>query len=561
MTYDHRKYSPFPRIEKHDRRWPDRVIERAPVWCAVDLRDGNQALVKPMSVEQKLRMFGLLLEIGLKEIEVGFPSASQPDFDFVRTIVERKLIPDDVTIQVLTPARPALIERSFEALRGAPRAIMHLYNSTSTVQRERVFELDRAGICALAVEGARSVKECAARRPETAWTFQYSPESFTGTELDFAAEVVNAVIEVWGPERGQRVIVNLPATVEMSTPNVYADMIEWMCEHIRHREHLQVSLHTHNDRGCGVAAAELGLLAGADRIEGTLLGNGERTGNMDLVTAAMNLYAQGVDPELDLSDMRHIVETVEHCTEIETHPRHAYAGELVFTAFSGSHQDAIRKSLAKQRVDEPWQVAYLPIDPRDLGRRYEEVVRINSQSGKGGVLHVLERDFGITLPRWLQIDFSRVVQAESETRGGELTPAAIRELFERTYVASHRSAQLSDYRVHRSGDRVRVEASVGGSTLVGEGAGAVEALLAALAERHGIRGVIEAFDEFALESGTDARAMACVKLRVGDELGVGAAFAKDTTSGALQAVLNAIRWPLNARVESPPPLESPAQTH
>jgi 2-isopropylmalate synthase len=557
MTYDHRKYRPFPRIEKHDRRWPDRVIERAPTWCAVDLRDGNQALVKPMSVEQKLRMFGLLLEIGLKQIEVGFPSASQLDFDFVRTIIERGLIPEDVTIQVLTPARPALIERSFEALRGAPRAIMHLYNSTSTVQRERVFELDRAGICALAVEGARSIRECAARQPDTAWTFQYSPESFTGTELDFAAEIVNAVLEVWGPERGQRVIVNLPATVEMSTPNVYADMIEWMCDHVRHRQHVQISLHTHNDRGCGVAAAELGLLAGADRIEGTLLGNGERTGNMDLVTAALNLYSQGIDPELNLSDMRRIIETVEHCTEIETHPRHAYAGELVFTAFSGSHQDAIRKSLAKQRPDEPWQVAYLPIDPRDLGRRYEEVVRINSQSGKGGVLHVLERDFGITLPRWLQIDFSRVVQEESEARGGELTPVAIRELFERTYVANREQARLSDYRVHRNGKRVRVEADVGGSTLAGEGEGAVEALLDALAERHGIRGVIEAFDEFALESGTGAQAMACVKLRAGDEVGVGVAFAKDTTSGALQAVLNALGWPRSARATSSS-LTSPA---
>jgi 2-isopropylmalate synthase len=540
MSYDHRKYRPFPRIEKRDRRWPERVIERAPSWCAVDLRDGNQALVKPMTGEQKLRMFELLVAIGLKEIEVGFPSASQPDFDFVRTIIEQKLVPEDVTIQVLTPAREALIEESFESLRGARRAIMHLYNSTSKLQRERVFELDRAGIRALAVNGARAVKECAARQPETEWTFQYSPESFTGTELDFAAEVVNAVIDVWGPARGQAVIINLPATVEMSTPNVYADMIEWMCEHIEQREHLKVSLHTHNDRGCGVAAAELGLLAGADRIEGTLLGNGERTGNMDLVTAAMNLYSQGIDPALDLSDMRRIIETVEYCTEIETHPRHAYAGELVYTAFSGSHQDAIRKSLAKQRADEPWQVAYLPIDPRDLGRSYEEVVRINSQSGKGGVLHVLERDFGMTLPRWLQIEFSRVVQHASEAQGGEISPAAIRELFERTYVTAEQSARLSDYRLHRSGERVHVEAEVGGSTLAGEGRGAVEALLAAIANRYGIRGVVEAFDEFALESGTDAQAMACVRLRVGNERGVGVAFAKDTTSATLQAVLNAL---------------------
>jgi len=540
MTYDHRKYQAFPRIEKRDRRWPERVLERAPSWCAVDLRDGNQALVKPMNVDQKLRLFELLVDIGLKEIEVGFPSASQPDFDFVRTIIERKLIPADVTIQVLTPARDALIERSFESLRGAPRAIMHLYNSTSKVQRERVFELGPAQIRELAVNAARTIQACAARQPETEWTFQYSPESFTGTELEFAAEIVNAVVAVWAPERGQRVIVNLPATVEMSTPNVYADMIEWMIEHIEHRERLKVSLHTHNDRGCGVAAAELGLLAGADRIEGTLLGNGERTGNMDLVTAALNLYSRGVDPELDLSNMRRIVEVVEYCTEIPTHPRHAYAGELVYTAFSGSHQDAIRKSLAKQRADEPWQVAYLPIDPRDLGRSYEEVVRINSQSGKGGVLHVLERDFGMTLPRWLQIDFSRVVQKESEVNGGELGSRTIRELFERSYVTGGRGSRLADYRLHRSGSRVRLQAEVGGASLEGEGAGAVEALLEAIAGRYGIRGVIEAFDEVALESGTLAPAMACVKLRAEDEVRVGVAFAKDTTSAALQAVLNAL---------------------
>jgi 2-isopropylmalate synthase len=539
MTYDHRKYRPFPQIERSNRRWPDRRIERAPIWCAVDLRDGNQALVKPMTVNQKVWMFQLLRDIGFKQIEVGFPAASQPDFDFVRTLIESDLVPSDVTIQVLTQARADLIERTFDSLRGAPRAIVHLYNSTSTVQRERVFELDRAGIRKLAVQGAECVKAFAARVPETEWTFEYSPESFTGTELDFAAEVVNAVIGVWRPETGQKVIINLPATVEMSTPNVYADMIEWMCEHIAHREHVTVSLHTHNDRGCGVAAAELGLLAGADRVEGTLLGNGERTGNMDLVTCAMNLYSQGVDPQIDLSDMRRIVTTVEHCTEIDTHPRHAYAGELVYTAFSGSHQDAIRKTLAKQRDDEAWQVAYLPIDPRDLGRSYDQVVRINSQSGKGGVLHVLERDFGITLPRWLQIDFSKVVQRESEREGGELAPKAIRELFEREYVERQR-ARLSDYRLSRAGERVRVQADVGGALLEGEGQGAVEALLDALARKYQVKGTVECFDEFALESGTDAQAMACVKLRAGDKVGVGVSFAKDTTSATLQAVLNAL---------------------
>jgi 2-isopropylmalate synthase len=474
MSYDHRKYRPFAPIHRPDRRWPNRVIERAPAWCAVDLRDGNQALVKPMTVEQKKRMFALLVDVGFKEIEVGFPAASQPDFDFIRAIIEEGMVPEGVTIQVLTQAREDLIARSFESLVGARRATMHLYNSTSTVQRERVFGLDRDGIRDIAVNGARWVAEYAARMPDTQWTFEYSPESFTGTELDYAAEVVNAVIEVWRPERGQPVIINLPATVEMSTPNVYADMIEWMCDHIAQREHVQVSLHTHNDRGCAVAAAELGVLAGADRIEGTLLGNGERTGNMDLVTMAMNLYSQGIDPELDLSDMRRIIDTVEYCTEIETHPRHAYAGELVYTAFSGSHQDAIRKSLAKQRPDEPWQVAYLHIDPRDLGRRYEEVVRINSQSGKGGVLHVLERDFGITLPRWLQIAFSKVVQGEAERMGGEVQGAEVRRLFDAAYVGVPSGFELRDYDVRRVGARVHVQCDVGGVNIEGEGHGAVD---------------------------------------------------------------------------------------
>jgi 2-isopropylmalate synthase len=540
MAYDHRKYRPFKPIHKPGRRWPDRAIDRAPAWCAVDLRDGNQALVKPMSVAQKRRMFQLLVDVGFKEIEVGFPAAAQPEFDFVRVLIEEDLVPADVTIQVLTQAREELIARSFESLRGARRAIMHLYNSTSTLQRERVFGLDRDGVKSLAVQGARWVLERAAEQPETEWEFEYSPESFTGTELDFAAEVVNAVIDVWQPDRGQAVIINLPATVEMSTPNVYADMIEWMCEHIVHREHVRVSLHTHNDRGCGVAASELGLMAGADRIEGTLLGNGERTGNMDLVTMAMNLYSQGIDPELDLSDMRRIIDTVEYCTEIRTHPRHAYAGELVYTAFSGSHQDAIRKSLARQRQDEPWQVAYLPIDPRDLGRRYEEVVRINSQSGKGGVLHVLERDFDITLPRWLQIAFSRVVQQEAERTGAEMEGDAIRRLFDAAYVTAPATWRLGNYDIRRDRDRVRVELSVGGAVLAGTGNGAVEALVDAIARGRGVTGVVEAFDEYALGEGNEANAMACVRLRVGDAISVGVALAGDTTSATLQAVLTAL---------------------
>jgi 2-isopropylmalate synthase len=551
MSFDHRKYRPYPAPQRSQRRWPDRVISHAPDYCAVDLRDGNQALVKPMSVEQKTRLFELLCQLGFKEIEVGFPAASQPDFDFVRELIEQRLVPSDVTIQVLTQAREELIRRTFEAVKGARRANMHLYNSTSIVQRRDVFGLDRAGIRAIAVQGATWVKECAAAQPETVWEFQYSPESFTGTELDYAIEVVDAVNAVWQPQNGQAVVINLPATVEMSTPNVYADMIEHMCEHMAQRKHFRVSLHTHNDRGCGVAAAELAVLAGADRVEGTLLGNGERTGNMDLVTFAMNLYSQGIDPKLDLSRMREIIETVEYCTEIATHPRHAYAGELVFTAFSGSHQDAIRKCLAKQDADasRAWDVAYLPIDPRDLGRRYEEVIRINSQSGKGGVLHVLERDLGITLPRWLQIDFSRVVQSLAEQQGGEVSPTSIHALFESTYVDAPDAWRLSEYDVRNTEEGIRTQVTLGdGTRFSGLGRGMVAALAHALSTSLGVEIAVEAFDEMALDAGTDARAMACLRVAVtrtsapppgNPEQSVGVAFAEDTTSAVLKALLAA----------------------
>lgn len=540
MSFDHRKYAAYPTISLPDRQWPSRVITKAPDWCSVDLRDGNQALVKPMNPDQKAKLFVLLVDMGFKEIEVGFPAASQPDFDFVRKIITEGMVPDDVTIQVLCQCREDLIKRSFESLKGAKKAIVHIYNSTSTVQRERVFGLDRTAIKAIAIQGAQWVKECAARAPETQWQFQYSPESFTGTELEYAAEVVNAVVDVWQPEKGQKVVINLPATVEVSTPNVHADQIEWMCRNIKHRDKLRVSLHTHNDRGCGVAAAELGVMAGADRVEGTLLGNGERTGNMCLVTMGMNLYSQGIDPKVDFSDLRRIVDTVEYCTEIKTHPRHAYVGELVYTAFSGSHQDAIRKSLSKQKDSEPWQVAYLPIDPRDLGRRYEEVVRINSQSGKGGVLYVLERDFGITLPRWLQIEFSRVVQNHAEKTGGEVEGGAIRQLFDSSYVTVPQGWRIGNYDIKRSGDRVSVDAAIEGKSVKGEGGGAVEALMDAMQRVHGVIGQIEAFDEYALGTGTGASAMACVKLRVGDDVTVGVALAEDTTSATLQAVLSAV---------------------
>ena len=550
MAFDHRKYRPFAPVRKTDRRWPDQVLEKAPLWCAVDLRDGNQALVKPMNVDQKQRMFDLLVKLGFKEIEVGFPAASQPDFDFCRKLIEEERVPDDVTIQVLTQARPDLIARTYEALAGARRAIVHVYNSTSTVQRRDVFGLDRDGIKAIAVEGARAVQAHAEQYPDTEWSFQYSPESFTGTELDFAVEVIDAVNEVWRPQDGQRVIVNLPATVEMATPNVFADQIEWVIDHVRHREHFLLSVHTHNDRGCGVAAAELAVMAGADRVEGTLLGNGERTGNMDLVTMAMNLYSQGIDPELDLSGMAEVVETVEACTEIQTHPRHPYAGELVFCAFSGSHQDAIRKCLAKRGERDYWDVAYLPIDPSDVGRRYEEVVRINSQSGKGGVAYVLERDYGITLPRWLQIELSKTVQQAAEASGGEINSVEIHRLFEQHYLTQPEGWGLRSYDLHRKGDSVEAQVEYGSDTsmvpLRGHGQGAVEAVADGLQRRYDVRLKVEAYEEYALGEGTQANALACIRVRVDEKAVTAAALAEDTTSATLQALLSALGYALGA---------------
>jgi len=544
MAFDHRKYIPFKPVAKTDRRWPDQIIEKAPRWCAVDLRDGNQALVKPMTVAQKQRMFDLLVKVGFKEIEIGFPAASQPDFDFCRKLIEENRIPDDVQIQVLTQARPELIERTYKALEGAKKAIVHVYNSTSTVQREQVFGMDREGVKEIAVNGARVVKSIAEKYPDTEWAFQYSPESFTGTELEYAAEVIDAVNDVWRPDQGQPVVINLPATVEMSTPNVFADQIEWICDRVRYREHIAISVHTHNDRGCGVAAAELAVMAGADRVEGTLMGNGERTGNMDLVTMAMNLYSQGIDPTLDLSGIAEITDVVEACTEISTHPRHPYAGELVFTAFSGSHQDAIRKCLSKRSDGDLWSVAYLPIDPRDLGRRYEEVVRINSQSGKGGVAYVLERDYNISLPRWLQIEFSKVVQREAETNGGEIDSLTIHRLFENRYLKVSKAWELRSYDLHRDDNGVNATVSIGPESsptaISGHGLGAVEAVSAALETLFDVSIAVEAYDEFALSEGTRASAMACIRVTVNGEHCSAAALAEDTTSATLQALFSAV---------------------
>ncbi|MCK5875523.1 MAG: 2-isopropylmalate synthase [Alcanivoracaceae bacterium] len=552
MAFDHRKYRPYAPIAKRDRRWPDQVISHTPDWCAVDLRDGNQALVKPMSVAQKKKLFQLLVDIGFKEIEVGFPAASQTDFDFVRALIEENRIPDGVTVQVLTQAREDLIARSFESLKGAKSAVMHVYNSTSTVQRDQVFGLDRDGIKQIAVRGAEWVKHYAAQYPDTDWTFQYSPESFTGTEIDYAVEVIDAVNHVWQPQAGQKVVINLPATVEMSTPNVFADMVETVIDTMQQRQHVRISLHTHNDRGCAVAAAELGVMAGADRIEGTLLGNGERTGNMDLITMAMNLYSQGIDPQLDFSRMKEIVEVVQEVTDIRMHPRHPYAGEFVYAAFSGSHQDAIRKCLARYNEGDIWEVAYLPIDPADVGRRYEEVVRINSQSGKGGVVHVLERDYGITLPRWLQVEFSKIVQREAEADGGEINGARIHQLFNQHYLSIRDGWKLQGYDLHRSGDVVEASLSVGGPgkpsrSLVAKGNGAVSALVSALAAEQGIDIRVESFDEFSLGDNTASNALACVRMQVDGQMVSAAALADDTTSATIQAVLNAVSGVAEAR--------------
>ncbi|HEX7080679.1 MAG TPA: 2-isopropylmalate synthase [Gammaproteobacteria bacterium] len=545
-SYDARKYRPYRPIVLTDRTWPDKTITAAPDWCSVDLRDGNQALVAPMSVEQKLELFDRLVAIGFKEIEIGFPSASQTELEFTRRLIDERRIPPHVTVQVLTQARQNLIQRTFEALEGVERAIVHVYNSTSPVQREQVFGASREEIIGIAVNGARWVKEEAERRPGTHWTFQYSPESFSGTEPDYAVEVCNAVLDVWRPDRGQAVILNLPATVEMTTPNVFADQIEYFCRHVKYRDRIRISLHTHNDRGCAVAAGELGLMAGADRVEGTLFGNGERTGNMDIVTMAMNLYAQGVDPRLDLSDMAGIVETYKRCTSMPVHPRHPWAGQLVYAAFSGSHQDAIRKSLAFHREHKRtyWEVAYLPIDPRDLGRRYEEVVRINSQSGKGGVAHVLERDHGIALPKWMHPFLSAIVQREADRTGQEVPSDRVRALFESELAAVPEGWRLHGYDSRSEKQRTighfRIAAPGGDVELTGEGQGLVEALMDGLARRLDERVAVVAFEEHALQAGTDAQALASVVVTVGVGQSAACCIDEDSAVATLQAVLSAV---------------------
>ncbi len=548
--FDHHKYRPAPAVPLENRQWPANSVTTAPVWASVDLRDGNQALLEPMTVAQKQQLWALLVKVGFKQIEIGFPSASQQDFDFVRWLIDEQQIPADVTVQVLVPAREALIERTFEALSGVKQAIVHLYNSTSTVQRERVFATDRAGVQAIAVQGAQWVAREATRYPATRWTFQYSPESFSNTEPDFAVEVCNAVASVWAPTPKQRCIMNLPATVESSSPNVFADQVEYFCRHIDDRESIVVSVHTHNDRGCAVAAAELAMLAGADRVEGTLLGNGERTGNMDVLTMAMNLYSQGIDPELDLSAPDEIIRVYSDCTGLPVHPRHPWVGELVYTAFSGSHQDAIRKCLARQQDEEPWQVAYLPIDPADIGRDYEAVIRVNSQSGKGGVGYLLERDYGLALPRWLLTRVAAVVQAETERRSSELSSAEIHQLLIADFGRDTAPLSLNGYTVRREDNREFIEAQLstarGQATIEGQGAGAIEAFVSAWSGWLGRNITVREYNEHALGEGADAEAVAYVLLEVDGESVAGVARDRDTLSASLKALLAAVN-PLEAR--------------
>ncbi|HZE42048.1 MAG TPA: 2-isopropylmalate synthase [Stackebrandtia sp.] len=556
-----KRYRPYHEqftVDLPDRQWPSRRIDSAPVWCAVDLRDGNQALIDPMSPERKRRMFELLVRMGYKEIEVGFPAASQTDFDFVRTLIEQDLIPDDVTIQVLVQCREHLIARTFESLRGAKRAIVHFYNSTSTLQRRVVFGLDKAGITDIATQGARLCKKYAEiETPDTAIRYEYSPESYTGTELEYAVEVCAAVADVIEPTPDWPLIVNLPATVEMATPNVYADSIEWMHRHLPRRESIVLSVHPHNDRGCGVAAAELAMMAGADRVEGCLFGNGERTGNVDIVTLGLNMFSQGIDPGIDFSNIDTIKRAVEHCNQLPVHERHPYAGDLVFTAFSGSHQDAINKGFAALETDAAdagvpvddfrWEVPYLPIDPADLGRSYEAVIRVNSQSGKGGVAYILKSEYGLDLPRRMQIEFSAVVQSHTDTEGGEVTPEAMFTIFEREYSVDEqieRRLTIGDHTSSTLGDgSVNVDAAVTldgvDHKISGTGNGPLSAFVDAMATV-GVEVNVHDYAEHALTAGQTARAAAYVECQIGDETLWGVGVHENIVTASMRAVASAI---------------------
>ena len=539
-----KKYKPFSSVELRDRTWPDKKITKAPIWCSVDLRDGNQALIEPMGHEKKVKMFELLCSLGFKEIEIGFPAASQTDYDFVRYLIEEKKIPNDVTIQVLTQSRQHIIEKTFESLIGIDKAIVHFYNSTSALQRKVVFDDDKEGIKKIAIDGALLIKELSKKYNKTNWRFEYSPESFTGTEVDFAAEVCNEVVNILKPCSDEKIIINLPATVEMSSPNVYGDQIEWMIRNLDNREDVIVSLHPHNDRGTAVGAAEIGVMAGADRVEGTLFGNGERTGNVDIVTLALNLLTQGVDPELELNNINHVIREVEYCNQLPVHPRHPYAGDLVFTAFSGSHQDAIKKGLSaiSQSNNPYWEVPYLPIDPSDLGRTYEAVVRINSQSGKGGIAYILEKDHGVSLPRRLQISLSTKIQKVADETGKELLSHEIWDIFDKNFIQGPNKAELISFELNTidgGNDSIKVEAKLKQNKLEfsGSGNGPIDAMIQGINEKMGLNLSVTDYHQHSLGTGSDAKAVAYIEVSDGNKTRWGVGIDENTIRASLRAIM------------------------
>jgi len=539
------KYRPFAPVGLRSRTWPDATITHPPIWCSVDLRDGNQALIEPMNIERKLRMFEQVVKIGFKEIEVGFPSAAQVEFDFVRKLIEEKRIPEDVTIQVLTQAREPLIRRTFEALQGAPRAIVHLYNATAPVMRRVVLDMSEDGIVELACTNARLFKELAAQQPDTHWTFQYSPEMYSDTELEFSRRVIDAVTEVWQPTPQHKCIINLPTTVEHSSPHIFADMVEWTLRHIARRDSVVISVHPHNDRGTGTASAELALLAGADRLEGCLFGNGERTGNLDIVNVALNMYSQGISPGLDFSDIDGIRATVEYCNQLPVHPRHPYVGDLVYTSFSGSHQDAIKKAFAARQDSDIWDMPYLPIDPKDLGRSYEAVIRVNSQSGKGGIAYLLESEYGLQLPRRLQIEFSQAVQREMDASGKELTATDLWALFQREYgldsavtpayriQGENGSVVLTGHLLWQDGEAIELE---------GQGTGPIDAFVQALAQATQRQVRVLDYTEHAISAGANAKAVAYVEMRIdGQHTVYGVGMDANIVSASIRAIVSGVQ--------------------
>ena len=537
------KYSAFKPIDLANRKWPNNILKESPVWCSVDLRDGNQALIEPMGSERKDRMFALLCKLGFKEIEIGFPSASQTDYDFVRDLIENKKIPSDVNIQVLTQAREELIIKTFESLKGASKGIIHFYNSTSTLQRKVVFNQDKDGVKKIATDAAELIKKLALENSETEWTFEYSPESFTGTELEYAREVCDNVVEILKPVSKNKIIINLPATVEMSTPNIYGDQIEWMSKNLKNRNDICLSLHPHNDRGTAVAASEFGIMAGADRVEGTLFGNGERTGNVDIVTIALNMLTQGVEPNLDFSNINSVMREVEYCNQLPVHPRHPYAGDLVFTAFSGSHQDAIKKGFQaiKKSNDPKWEVPYLPIDPADLGRNYEAVVRINSQSGKGGVAFLLEKDHGVSLPRRLQISLSQRIQKLADDTGKEISSSQIWDIFEKKYLQSINNYSYIKHSSSSKDDLHKLELTMNmnneETTIQGSGNGPIDSFVNGLSEKIGVEIKVADYHQTAISSGSDAKAAAYIELEKDGKTFWGVGIHPNTTRASFDAII------------------------